>query len=362
MAVRFRGSSILEEYAMRRNASRLFQSLVPAVLWASASFAAGEPKFIPFHKPNLIPIDMSADGTKVVGSSYFGSPIFSWSKDGGIAQLGGGCTAGQVSISGDGSTIVGCVVDATGVQQAATWLGGTDWNPLGSVAGAVHGVAGRAGDRVLGPGQLACHGVLLLGRRVPHAGGDVRLVGERRDGVAHVLAGLFYLSFDCARVFAHWMSSLIESRVRPGIGAPASFNSSRPRSASTAATTPTPAPATCNARFHEFCLMCSPIAIAAGNSSNTKVIPHGPVIEASCKNGRNFSCEYARLPADPCGDVIFRTYSLATQTAGKARTPLHTAPRKTSMRNSSTPAAKTTPAAKKMITHADPGIRSVFVK
>jgi hypothetical protein len=108
--------------------------------------------------------------------------------------------------------------------------------------------------------------------------------------------------------------------------------------------------------------MCRPIAIAAGNSSNTKLIPHGPVIEASCRNGRNFSCEYARLPADPCGDVTFRTYSLVTQTAGRARSPLHTAPFKTSTRNSSTPAAKTAPAAKKIPTHARPGILSVFVK
>jgi uncharacterized membrane protein len=104
----------------------------------SAAAHAAPPKFVRLHKEAMIPIDMDSAGDKVVGSAFFGQPIFVWSRGSGLQQLGGGCTAGQVSISGDGSTIVGCIVDeVTGVQEAALWLGGTDWKGLGSVDGAV---------------------------------------------------------------------------------------------------------------------------------------------------------------------------------------------------------------------------------
>ena len=53
------------------------------------------------------------------------------------------------------------------------------------------------------------------------------------------------------------------------------------------------------ARFGEVCLRCSPIAIAAGNSSNTKLIPHGPVIEASCRNGKKLQLRVRKTSRRP---------------------------------------------------------------
>lgn len=112
-------------------------ALVIGTLTAASALAA-PPKFVRLQKANMIPIDMDSAGATVVGSAYFGEPIFVWSRGSGMQQIGGGCTAGQVSISGDGSTVVGCVVDAvTGVQQAAVWQGGIDWKPLGSTDGAI---------------------------------------------------------------------------------------------------------------------------------------------------------------------------------------------------------------------------------
>jgi hypothetical protein len=105
---------------------------------AAGTAAAAPPKFLPLQKVDLIPIDMDRAGDRVVGAGFFGSPIFVWERGSGLQQLGGGCFSGQTSISGDGSTIVGCIIDpVTGIQEAAVWLGGTDWKGLGSVDGAV---------------------------------------------------------------------------------------------------------------------------------------------------------------------------------------------------------------------------------
>ena len=52
-------------------------------------------------------------------------------------RIGGGGNAGQASISGDGSTIFGTTFDDNGIGQAAKWLGGTQWQLLGSVEGGV---------------------------------------------------------------------------------------------------------------------------------------------------------------------------------------------------------------------------------
>jgi uncharacterized membrane protein len=52
-------------------------------------------------------------------------------------EIGGGCGAGTASISGDGSTIVNCMIDDSGNEVAARWLGDTSWQSLGSVAGGV---------------------------------------------------------------------------------------------------------------------------------------------------------------------------------------------------------------------------------
>lgn len=85
----------------------------------------------------LIPADFSADGSKMVVTTLFGAPYFLWTAETGLVEIGGGCGAGQPSISPDGSTIVGCVTDEEGIGEAAKWLGGQDWLPMGSEPGGV---------------------------------------------------------------------------------------------------------------------------------------------------------------------------------------------------------------------------------
>src|SRR6185312_1762160 len=94
----------------------------------------------------------------------------------------------------------------------------------------------RVRDRVLGAGHLRLEVVHLLVHRILGSGLDVRLVGERVDGVAHALAGVLYLCADCARVFAHSTSSFTVSTVCSGTGGVAAWMRSRPLRPRTAAT------------------------------------------------------------------------------------------------------------------------------
>jgi uncharacterized membrane protein len=96
-----------------------------------------ETAFLPFGQPDLIPQDITADGSTVVGAAYQGAPYFTWTQSAGIVKIGGGGYAGQPRISGDGSAIFGSTIDTNDIGQAAKWLGGTQWQPLGAVAGGV---------------------------------------------------------------------------------------------------------------------------------------------------------------------------------------------------------------------------------
>ena len=75
------------------------KKLLGALLCGTLSVAAhaAPPKFVRLHKEAMIPIDMDRAGETVVGSAFFGQPIFVWSRGSGLQQIGGGCTAGQVS-------------------------------------------------------------------------------------------------------------------------------------------------------------------------------------------------------------------------------------------------------------------------
>ena len=61
--------------------------------------------------------------------------------------------------------------------------------------------------------------------------------------------------------------------------------------AKTSETAPSAAAAMRTPRVRSRVHNCRVIATAAGSSSNRKLIPQGPVIDASCSTGRNFSCE-----------------------------------------------------------------------
>lgn len=108
------------------------------VILAAAAPAAARVDFKPLPDSELlVPADFSADGTKMVATTLFGAPYFLWTAETGFVEIGGGCGAGQPSISPDGGTIVGCVADDQGIGEAAKWLGGMDWLPMGSEPGGV---------------------------------------------------------------------------------------------------------------------------------------------------------------------------------------------------------------------------------
>ena len=71
------------------------------------------------------------------GSESFGVPNLYYTEAGGAVVIGDGCFSGLPAISGDGTTVVGCHVDAEGNYNAAKWLGGTSWLDLGTVDGGV---------------------------------------------------------------------------------------------------------------------------------------------------------------------------------------------------------------------------------
>jgi uncharacterized membrane protein len=131
----------MEESSMQHRIlrSHLAAALILAV--AVTLGAAAEPSettFIPFGVRELLPRDITADGSKVVGYTYGGGPYFTWTRSEGIVMIGGGGNAGQPAISGDGSTIFGSTLDENGITQAAKWLGGTQWQLLGAVEGGVN--------------------------------------------------------------------------------------------------------------------------------------------------------------------------------------------------------------------------------
>ena len=116
--------------------TRIF-SIAMAVAVLAGTPALARTSFTPLNAPFAVPQDITADGTKLVLTGYFGFPNFYWTASEGLVDLGGGCGAGQISISADGSVIVGCTQDENGYGQAGLWLGGQDWKLLGSEPGAV---------------------------------------------------------------------------------------------------------------------------------------------------------------------------------------------------------------------------------
>jgi uncharacterized membrane protein len=116
---------------------------------------------------DMIPTSMSDDASIVVGTGFFQVPNLYYTEAAGASVIGDGCSSGLPSISGDGTTVLGCHVDVNGKLNAAKWLGGTSWQDLGSEAGALpcdaflSGAWGVNQDGSLGVGLLwraqICH-------------------------------------------------------------------------------------------------------------------------------------------------------------------------------------------------------------
>ncbi len=105
--------------------------------FVAASPAFSETTFTATGIIDMIPTSISDDGSIVVGTGVYGVPNLYYTEAGGAVVIGDGCSSGLPAISGDGTTIVGCHNNADGKANAAKWLGGTDWQDLGTVAGGV---------------------------------------------------------------------------------------------------------------------------------------------------------------------------------------------------------------------------------
>jgi probable HAF family extracellular repeat protein len=75
--------------------------------------------------------DMTADGNMVVGQDMTNGGCFYWTQASGLVNIGG---EGNPYCSEDGSQICANITDG-GYTQAALWLGGTNWQPLGGIGG-----------------------------------------------------------------------------------------------------------------------------------------------------------------------------------------------------------------------------------
>ena len=104
---------------------------------AASAWATPVATFTATGVSDMIPTSMSDDSTIVVGSGFYGAPNLRYTEADGVSVIGDGCDSGVPAISGDGSTILACHLDADGKENAARWLGGTSWQDLGSVEGAV---------------------------------------------------------------------------------------------------------------------------------------------------------------------------------------------------------------------------------
>src|SRR6187549_3468333 len=100
---------------------------------ASAATGGGEPPVFTAVGPlDANVLSMSADGSMLVGTDIFGGSGFLWTARRGTQLLGPG--GGQISISRDGTAIVGDV-DVHGHRTAARWRGGTAWRTLPTYPG-----------------------------------------------------------------------------------------------------------------------------------------------------------------------------------------------------------------------------------
>lgn len=135
-------------------------SLITLLTFLGALSAFADATFTPTGVIDMIPTSMSDDASIVVGTGVFGVPNLYYTEAGGASIIGDGCFSGLPAISGDGRTVLGCHTDAQGLWNAAKWLGGTDWQDLGTINGGVpcdlflSGAHGVNGDGSLGVGLL----------------------------------------------------------------------------------------------------------------------------------------------------------------------------------------------------------------
>jgi probable HAF family extracellular repeat protein len=97
--------------------------IVAGPVWAQATFTLID--------ANTTVYDMTDDGNMLVGVDNTTGQLFYWTQTGGITLIGG---EGTPDCSGNGADICAGITDG-GYSQAALWLGGSNWQPLGGIGG-----------------------------------------------------------------------------------------------------------------------------------------------------------------------------------------------------------------------------------
>ncbi len=112
-------------------------ALVALLTFIGAASVFAVATFTPTGVIDMIPTSMSDDASIVVGTGVFGTPNLYYTEAGGASVIGDGCFSGLPAISGDGRTVLACHTNAQGLWNAALWVGQTNWQDLGTVAGGV---------------------------------------------------------------------------------------------------------------------------------------------------------------------------------------------------------------------------------
>jgi uncharacterized membrane protein len=149
---------------------------------------AGAPTFL-VSPANMVPTDMTPDGSVVVGAYDTDLPAVRWYLGTGYFEELGGTMRGMVSISDDGEKIAANYVAGDGISYPSIYENGL-WTPLPPVAGAVPCVDGNGvatygsaydisgdGSTVVGLsyGSQGCGNATVRGFKWTSAGGTVTL-------------------------------------------------------------------------------------------------------------------------------------------------------------------------------------------
>lgn len=136
---------------------RSLLALSAAASCAAASLgssAAAQARFQSFDFDFYSAQDVSADGSVIVGTFLFGSPIFTYDDVNGLVVLDGGYSS-PVSISDDASVVQGNVLDVNGNPNAARWTAATGWEIIGPYPGVTMGCPDLSdGYAISGDGQV----------------------------------------------------------------------------------------------------------------------------------------------------------------------------------------------------------------
>lgn len=114
----------------------ILASVTPVLAATSAEFIPLGVECGPAFFPQLCVLDMSGDARTLLYNDAL------WTEEGGMTPISGPPDGFTVAaLSDDGSTVVGTVAISSppmGLrEEAAIWLGGSDWQPLGSLPGSV---------------------------------------------------------------------------------------------------------------------------------------------------------------------------------------------------------------------------------